>query len=110
MRCPLLVSLLFAALLNLPAWAADKPRLQPLPEIPPPPGMTDGLEPQITIRPGGKDRVEEYRVKGRLYMLKVTPPHGKPYYLVDMKGDGLMRHFDDLSPDFKVPLWVIGEF
>jgi hypothetical protein len=91
--------------------AADAPKLEPLPYIPPPPGMVDAdLEPQISIKQKGEDRVEEYRIKGQLYMIKVTPPHGKPYYLVDQKGDGMMRRYDDLSPNFVVPMWVIHSF
>lgn len=108
MRLPVfLLAILFA----LPAQAEDRPRLEPLPEIPPPPGMADAsFEPQINIVQRGEERVEEYRVKGRLYMLKVTPPHGKPYYLVDHRGDGALRRYDDLSANFQVPMWVIAEF
>ena len=94
-----------------PAWAEDKPKLEPLPYIPPPPGMVDPeLEPQVTITQKGEDKVEEFRIKGRLYMVKVTPPHGKSYYLIDTRGDGLMRRYDDLSPNFMVPMWVIHQF
>ena len=101
---------LLAALLAVPAYA-DKPRLEPLPDIPPPPGMVDPtLEPQITIIQRGSDRVEEFRIKGRLYMIRITPPHGHSYYLVDQRGDGAMRRYDDLSPNFQVPMWVISEF
>ncbi len=101
---------LLAALLALPVYAAP-PRLEPLPDIPPPPGMVDpSLEPQITIIQRGGDRVEEFRIKGRLYMIRVTPPHGHAYYLVDQRGDGAMRRYDDLSPNFQVPMWVISEF
>ncbi len=104
--------LLFASLLAVPSLAQDKqPRLEPLPDIPPPPGMVDpALEPQITIVQKGQDKVEEFRIKGRLYMIKVTPSHGRPYFLIDHKGDGLMRRYDDLSPNFQVPMWVIHEF
>lgn len=110
MRLPALC--LTAALVFSNAWAADKPaKLEPLPDIPPPPGMVDpALEPQITIQQRGQDRIEEFRIKGQLYMIKVTPPHGKPYYLVDQRGDGQMRRYDDLSPNFQVPMWVIHEF
>jgi hypothetical protein len=95
----------------LNAMAEDRPKLEPLPNIPPPPGMTDPeLEPQVTIRKQGAERVEEFRIKGRLYAIKVTPRHGKPYYLIDQRGDGQMRRYDDLSPNFVVPLWVIKEF
>jgi hypothetical protein len=101
-----------AVLLAVPAWAAEAPpKLIPLPEIPPPPGMVDpSLEPQITLREGKEGRIEEYRIRGRLYMIKVTPAQGRPYYLVDSQGDGQMKRWDDLSPDFKVPMWVIGTF
>ena len=93
-----------------PAWA-EPPKLEPVPDIPPPPGMVDqDLEPQITITKKGADKVEEYRIKGRLYMIKVTPPHGRPYYLVDQRGDGFMHRFDVLSPNFMVPMWMIFAF
>ncbi|MDP2787743.1 MAG: DUF2782 domain-containing protein [Pseudomonadota bacterium] len=109
--------LLAGILIAVPAlvgntFAADKStRLEPLPNIPPPPGMVDpDMEPQITITQRGDDRIEEFRVKGRLYMIKVTPPHGKAYFLIDQRGDGQMRKYDDLSPNFQVPLWVIHTF
>ncbi|MCP5277863.1 MAG: DUF2782 domain-containing protein [Thiobacillus sp.] len=109
MRFP--IHLLIASLAASPVWAEEKPKLEPLPYIPPPPGMVDReLEPQVTITQKGEDKVEEFRIKGRLYMIKVTPPHGKSYYLIDTRGDGLMRRYDDLSPNFMVPMWVIHQF
>lgn len=91
------------------------PKLEPLPEPPPPPpGMVDdaSLQPQITIKKRGEDKVEEYRMHGKLYMIKVTPPHGVPYYLVDQKGDGGFVR-EDLGVGDKgisVPMWVIHSF
>jgi hypothetical protein len=107
-----LASAIFLALFaTSPAWAQQAPNLEPLPYIPPPPGVVDpDLEPQITITQKGEDKVEEFRMKGRLYMIKVTPSHGKPYFLVDQRGDGLMRRYDDLSPNFMVPMWLIHAF
>ncbi len=106
-----LASLLLAGFLLSGPALAERPPLEPLPDIPPPPGMVDPmLEPQITIVQRGEDRVEEYRVRGQLYLIKVTPRHGRPYYLVDHRGDGQMRRYDDLSPNFQVPLWVIHTF
>jgi hypothetical protein len=85
--------------------------LQPLPEPPPPPGLVDpALEPQVTITRRGEDRVEEYRVNGKLYMLKVTPPHGPAYYLIDEKGDGRMARQESLDSGLRVPMWVMGTF
>lgn len=94
-----------------PALAEDKAKLEAVPDIPPPPGIVDpDLEPQVTIKRKGEDKIEEYRVGGRLYMIKVTPPHGTSYYLVDERGDGVFRRHDLLEPSFVVPMWVIKEF
>ncbi len=106
-----IILLLTTLSLALNASAQERPKLEPLPDIPPPPGIVDpDLEPQVTITKQGGDRMEEYRIKGRLYMIKVTPPHGRPYYLIDSRGDGQLRRYDDLSPNFLVPLWVVKEF
>ncbi|MEW6515154.1 MAG: DUF2782 domain-containing protein [Pseudomonadota bacterium] len=110
----LLSALCFSAL-ALTAAAQQRPAdLQPLPEPPPPPpGMADAsLEPQVTIRKRGEDRVEEYRVNGKLYMVKVTPPHGTPYYLIDRKGDGSFAREETGVGDkgISVPMWVIHTF
>jgi hypothetical protein len=39
-------------------------------------------------------------------MIKVTPPHGVPYYLVDHEGNGVMAR-QDVMPTLAVPMWVI---
>ncbi|MFA7242760.1 MAG: DUF2782 domain-containing protein [Sulfuricellaceae bacterium] len=107
----LIIALLFS--LTLPAYAqSNTPAdLQPLPEPPPPPDMVfdSSLEPQITIVKRGEDTVQQYRIGGILYMLKVTPPHGTPYYLVDERGDGqFTRH--SLDSGVRVPQWVLFNF
>ncbi|MDO8959838.1 MAG: DUF2782 domain-containing protein [Rhodocyclaceae bacterium] len=99
--------------LALPAVAQTRPAdLQPLPEPPPPPpGLIDpALEPQVTIIKRGEDRVEEFRMGGKLYMIKVTPPHGTPYYLIDPKGDGGFVRQDIGDKSLSVPMWVIRSF
>ncbi|MCK9284830.1 MAG: DUF2782 domain-containing protein [Rhodocyclaceae bacterium] len=105
---------LLSAFVIAAAAHAEKPAdLQPLPDIPPPPlsvASDADLEPQVTITKRGEDKVEEYRVNGKLYMLKVTPPHGVPYYLVDDKGDGVMTRRDTIGADVKPPMWVIYRF
>ena len=65
----------------LPVYAQSKPQLQPIPEPPPPPPgyeLDPALEPQVTILKRGLDTVEEYRIGGILYMVKVTPANGRP--------------------------------
>lgn len=102
----ILLILLFA--LAAPASAQQLPQLEPIPEPPPPPpGMTGEFEPEVTILQRGDDQVEEFRMNGRLYMVKVTPPHGVPYYLIDQRGDGVMVRHPDSTPTLSVPMWVI---
>ncbi|MCB1910043.1 MAG: DUF2782 domain-containing protein [Rhodocyclaceae bacterium] len=98
---------LFAAL-AMPAWAQEAARPADA-EVPPPPPIVEGdeVEPEVTIIKRGEDTVEEFRVDGRLYMVKVTPPHGVPYYLVDRKGDGLLERIETLEPGTSVPMWVL---
>ena len=93
--------------------AGQRPDLQPLPEPPPPPAgaMDPELEPQVTIRKKDGDTIEEFRVGGRLVMIKVTPPHGIPYILTDSKGDGsFTNRRDSLETPPSVPMWVLFTF
>lgn len=88
------------------------PNLIALPEAPDSPGIQNdpALEPQITIIKRGTDQVEEFRIKGRLYMVKITPAHGKSYYLIDHKGDGQFSRQDHLDSGVRVPQWVLFKF
>ena len=106
-----IVLLLSALALNVAAQTRP-PKLEPLPEPPPPPeALNEALEPQVTITKRGEDKVEEYRVSGKLYMLKVTPPGGTPYYLLDNNGDGSwVRQPGSFNSGLRVPMWVIGTF
>ena len=111
MRKPLstlLIALPLAAF-SLGAGAQDRPaKLEDVPAPPPiPAGVTEeDFAPQVTIVKRGDDVVEEYRVNGRLYMLKVTPPHGTPYYLIDRGGEGSFEHVSGEKP-LSVPMWVV---
>lgn len=62
-------------------------------------------EPDVTIRQEGERTVEEYRVNGFLYAVKVTPKHGKPYFLVRADGDSNFIRAD--KPDMLIPAWEI---
>lgn len=89
------------------------PGTQPLEEPPPPPAVTQAdpaLEPQVTIRREGDRSIAEYRIRGRLYMIKVTPAHGRPYVLIDNRGDGQFSRHDGLDSGLRVPQWVLLEF
>lgn len=118
--------ILLLAVLIAPALAADTgskatgskaPPSVTVPEPPPPPEnynpptapgaqSTEQPEPEVTITTKGTEIHEEYRLNGQLYMIKVTPRQGKPYYLVDPDGSGQFRR-SELQPRIAVPMWVI---
>jgi hypothetical protein len=84
-----------------------------VPEPPPPPAgfeLDPSLEPQVTIQKRGDQTIEEYRMNGRLYMVKVTPSHGVAYYLVDDVGRGDFVRRDNFDTRTRVPMWVIKEW
>ena len=61
-------------------------------EEPLPPKVQDEqLEPTVTIREEEDRRIEEYRMNGQIYMIKVTPENGVPYYYIDTNGDGKLE-------------------
>lgn len=109
--------LLTCLLLTTPLAAQNPPKLEPLPEPPPPPAADQarpaveeqGLEPEVTIRADEKgQKVEEYRVQGKLYMVKITPKSGPAYYLIDRDGDGSFEtKHTDMEQRIAVPKWVL---
>ena len=116
---PLSRKVLAALALLLAASAAAQqskpPVLEPLPAdaLPPQVRIDPSLEPAITIIQRGGDKIEEFRVRGRLYMVRVTPPGGTPYVLIDHQGDGKFASPTQGPADahgISVPLWVIGTF
>ncbi|MCC6208160.1 MAG: DUF2782 domain-containing protein [Gammaproteobacteria bacterium] len=67
--------------------------------------------PEVTIIQGDDKTIAEYRIHGRLYMIKVTPRKGPPYYLVDTDGDGnLESRRGELSEDLLIPSWTLMEW
>jgi len=87
------------------------PGLEPLPEPPPPP-MPEGSidEPRVTIPVQKEDKVEPIRQNGRVVAVRVTPPGGKPYYLIDTSGNGNWMRRDSLDTGLAVPMFPILEF
>lgn len=80
-------------------------------------GPTEGREesarptPDVTIIQGQDRNISEYRIHGRLYMIKVTPKKGPPYYMVDTDGDGnLESRRGELTEDLLIPSWTLLEW
>ena len=106
-------ALLTSALL-LSATAHGQPQTEeiappglPEPDLPTA-GDQEAIEPEVTIIRRKDRTVEEYRINGQLYMIKVTPRMGVPYYLMDSDGDGsLDSRRNELDPNILIPHWVI---
>jgi len=80
------------------------------PPLPPDLAIDPDLEPQITIIRREDNVVEEVRVHGELRFVKITPNHGRPYYLIpDASGHAFIRR-DTHDIALKVPMWVLFSF
>ena len=76
---------------------------------PPPPDYATEpeFEPQVTIIRREAEVVEEVRVGGQIQYVRVTPRHGKPYFLIpDPNGHAFIRR-DSLDIQLKVPMWTL---
>jgi hypothetical protein len=108
---PLAIVACASLLAALPARAADSgtpPALEPLPEIPAPPNVEDAdLGPQVTITQRDRETVEEARVNGVVVWIRITPRHGRPYYLIPTGGANTYIRRDSLDTALKVPMWVL---
>lgn len=79
-----------------------------MPETPAPPPETEAeLEPQVTIIQRGQDVIEEYRINNQLYMVKIVPSRGLPYFLVDSDGDGSLETRRNELDNPEIPQWVL---
>jgi hypothetical protein len=61
-------------------------------DVPIPPKIQEEqIVPTVTIREEDERMIEEYRLNGQVYMVKVTPKGGIPYYYIDTNGDGRLE-------------------
>ncbi len=63
-------------------------------------------EPEVTIVELGDKTVEEYRVNGFLYAVKITPKKGKPYFLVRAEGQD-EDFYHSARPQLRIPGWKV---
>ncbi|HCS12806.1 MAG: DUF2782 domain-containing protein [Zetaproteobacteria bacterium CG06_land_8_20_14_3_00_59_53] len=104
-----------------PTQVADGP--DALETVAPPPASDDSLSSELSAPEGDANveifsttredgtRVEEYSRQGKVYMVKVTPPHGMPpYYLYDNNGDGQFERRLGGNKRPNPPEWVIKRF
>jgi hypothetical protein len=107
-------SLLVLALAAPAAFAQDATGTDkdvPIPEKAPPPAGSEEVAPAVTIRTEGNgDRVEEYREGNRVYMVRVVPARGKPYYLYDDDRNGRLDRSDADKHTIAPVYWTIYEW
>jgi hypothetical protein len=120
MRRMLLIGLFWGAAVHAagqapPAGTDAPPEMQvPPPRSVPPadpdevPQEGDAPSPEVTIKRDAKGTREEYAINGRVYMVKVIPAVGPPYYLVDPTGQGeFSQQINDIKNPPPVPRWVL---
>jgi hypothetical protein len=112
MRRLLAITLVLVA---LAAGAQQRPpKLDPLPEPPPPPPIPAGPgevdEPRVRIPVQEGDKIEPIRQDGRVVAVRVTPPGGNPYFLIDTTGHGGWIRRDSLDDGVRFPMFPILEF
>ncbi len=98
--------------------AAPPKRLEPLPDVPPPPKLSntptpadEDDAPTVNIRREGETKIEEFRTKdGRIYAVRVTPRIGKPYLLVDPDGKHPITDSGDFGTGTRPAQWTLFEF
>ena len=104
-----LISLtLFIAPMVVMAGNSSPGGLEPVPEppvLPDPLETGENIEPEVTIIRKEDSVIEEYRVNGQLYMVKVTPFVGPAYYMKDLDGNGELTRYALEDPT--VPEWVL---
>jgi len=115
---PLVSTLVVALLLALgrPTLAEDAPTpaapaagggFLDAPEAVQTPVTGEPVEPEVTIRESGNQTIYEYRVRGQLYMVKIQPQFGPPYFLIDTNGDGTLDQRDSSPTNISIPQWVL---
>ncbi len=96
------------------AWALQS-------EAPPPPPIREPLppkvqdpdeqvQPEVIIRREDGRTVEEYRSGERVYMVRIVPDRGPPYYLIDTTGDGLLDTRHEHMQPVRPAHWKIIEW
>jgi hypothetical protein len=70
-----------------PEMLPERVEPQPLP----PKIQDEQIEPTVTIIEEEERLIEEYSYNGSVYMVKITPRGGIPYYYIDSDGDGRLE-------------------
>lgn len=98
-----------AFLMSVNVWAGEA-NLEKPPVIPEPLADGESIEPEVNIIQKDDRMIEEYRINGVLYMIKVTPTIGRPYYFMDTDGNGSLESKQHDLDGILVPNWILFEW
>lgn len=87
--------------------AEDEQTALPAPDAPPQVESGEVLEPEVTIVESDKGKIYRYSINGKIYMVKVVPTSGAPYYFIDSNGDGQLDARADDIKEASVQQWEI---
>jgi hypothetical protein len=112
--CIVLSSCLLGLGLLSNAWAQAEQQLKVEPPLPPNmlnnPDSIDALEPTVTVYSEAEREVEEYRLRGRLFAMRVKVKQAPSYWLIDLDGSGRMVPGQGIGTSISMPQWVLKEF
>lgn len=71
--------------------------------------VTDAdIQPSVQLRQFDNRTVEEFSVNNQVYMLKITPAAGPPYFLIDQDGSGdMVWKRGQPERSLQVPQWTL---
>ena len=72
--------------------------------------VPSGNDTDITIIQKKDAVVEEVRVNGKLRYAKITPKKGKPYYMYDSNGDGILDATEVDVKKANINQWILLEW
>lgn len=96
---------------DAPQQAPETPAGAPSEDALPPKVQDEEIEPSVTIREEEGRVIEEYSRNGSVYMVRIVPKVGVPYYYIDTDGDGQLETTPNKGLDPVQPVhWKIKEF
>ncbi len=96
------------------AWAEVEQQLKVEPPLPPNmlsnSDSIETLEPTVTVYSEADREIEEYRLRGRLFAMRVKVKQAPSYWLIDLDGSGRMVPGQGIGTSISMPQWVLKEF
>ena len=104
------LALCLATLCSMGIYAADDNAPPPPPEPQTDSSVPSADNTDVTIIQKKDATIEEVRVNGKLRYAKITPKHGKPYYMYDSDGDGVLDATENDPKKANINQWILMEW